>query len=161
MLIREDTGYDRVEVHDVISAAFGRLGEATLVDHLKADGDSVISLVAVDDARIIGHIMLSKLNAPFKALGLAPLSVRPERQRSGVGSLLVREGLSRARQEDWDAVFVLGDPVFYRRFGFDQERASGFSCRYAGMHFMVHPIRNSLPALTGKIDYPPAFAALE
>jgi putative acetyltransferase len=161
MIIREEELNDRAAIHDVVRAAFGHAAEAILVDQLRADGDGVISLVAVDHACIIGHIMLSEMKAPFKALGLAPVSVRPDRQRSGVGSSLVREALTLARRGMWDAVFVLGDPGFYRRFGFDPEPARGFSSPYAGPHFMVFRLKDSLPATAGRIDYASAFAALE
>ena len=161
MIVREEELQDRAAIHDVVRAAFGQAAEAVLVDQLRADGDSVISLVAVDHARIIGHVMLSKMKAPFNALGLAPVSVQPNRQRSGVGSSLVREALTRAQRGSWDAVFVLGDPGFYGRFEFDPEPASGFSSSYAGPHFMVLAMKNSLPTATGRIDYAPAFAALE
>lgn len=160
MIIREEEFDDAAAIHDVVRAAFGRIAEATLVDQLRADGDSVISLVAVDHASIIGHVMLSKMTAPFKALGLAPLSVRPDRQMSGIGSLLVREALIGARQGDWGAVFVLGDPRFYCRFGFDPEAASRFISPFAGPHFMVLPMKSGLAAVTGRIDYASAFAAL-
>ena len=136
MIIREAELNDRAAIYDVVLAAFGGPGEAKLVDQLRADGDSVISLIAVDHASIVGHVMLSKMNAPFKALGLAPVSVRPDCQKSGVGSSLVREALLRARQAGWEAVFVLGAPRFYRRFGFDPEPASRFhlSLRWPAPH---------------------------
>jgi len=159
MIIREEGPNDRLQISEVVRAAFGRMAEAHLVDQLRAEGDSIIALVAVERARIIGHAMLSHMAAPFKALGLGPVSVRPERQRSGVGSALVREALRQARQEGWGAVFVLGDPSFYRRFGFERERAAGFTCPHAGPHFMAHFMSNDLPK-TGTIDYAPAFAAL-
>jgi putative acetyltransferase len=160
MIIRDEELSDVRAVGDVIRAAFGRGAEAALVDRLRADGDSVISLVAVDRDRVVGHVMLSKMTAPLRALGLAPVSVRPDRQRSGVGSSLVREALARAQHGGWEAVFVVGDPAFYRRFGFDSELAIGFTSAYAGPHFMVLPLKNSLPVRRGTVDYPAAFAAL-
>jgi putative acetyltransferase len=160
MIIREEELDDRAAIHDLVQAAFDRVAEAALVDRLRADGDSVISVVAADHASIIGHVMLSKMKAPFRALGLAPVSVRPDRQKSGVGSSLVREALIRARHGRWEAVFVLGDPGFYRRFGFDSEPARGFASTYSGPHLMLLPL-SRLSAATGRIDYAPAFAALE
>ena len=108
------------------------MAEAHLVEQLRAEGDSVNALVAVEQTQIIGHVMLSNMAAPFKALGLGPVSVRPDRRRSGDGSALIREGLRQARQDGWHAVFVLGDPRFYRRFGFDPELAGGFTCPTQG-----------------------------
>ena len=159
MIIREEAPNDRPQISDVVQAAFGRTAEAHLVEQLRAEGDSIIAQVAVEQARIIGHAMLSNMTAPFRALGLGPVSVRPDRQRSGIGSALIREALRQARQEGWDAVFVLGDPGFYRRFGFDPELAGEFTCLYAGPHLMVLFMSNDLPR-TGTIDYASAFAAL-
>jgi putative acetyltransferase len=160
MSIRAECTNDNVAIRKVVRTAFGQPVEAVLVDQLRADGDSIISLVAVDHDQVIGHVLLSKMRAPFKALALAPVSVAPRWQRSGIGSALIREALSRARQESWDAVFVLGDPSFYGRFGFDPQLASEFSSSCAGPHFMVLPLSNCLPATSGYIEHAPAFAAL-
>lgn len=81
--------------------------------------------------------MFSRMTASFPALGLGPVSVKPERQRSGVGSRLISEGLARAQGDGWKAVFVLGDPDYYRRFGFNPALASRFHCRYSGPHLMA------------------------
>jgi putative acetyltransferase len=157
MISRDEDFGDRAAIRDVICAAFGRSAEAELVDRLRADGDGVISLVAVDHDRTVGHLMLSKMKAAIKALALAPVSVRSDRQRSGIGSSLVREALRRARIGGWDAVFVLGDPRFYRRFGFDPDLATGFTSPYAGPHFMVLPVQDGFPIRTGRIDHAAAF----
>ena len=159
MIIREAAPNDGPQISEVVQAAFGRMAEAHLVEQLRVDGDGIIALVAVEHARIVGHVMLSKMTAPFKAFGLGPVSVRPDRQRLGVGSALIREALRQARQGGCDAVFVLGDPSFYRRFGFDPDRAGSFTCLYAGPHLMVLFMSNDLPR-TGTIDYALAFAAL-
>jgi putative acetyltransferase len=159
MIIREEAPNDRPRIRELVRAAFGRMAEAYLVEQLRAEGDSIIALVAVEQAWIIGHVMLSNMVAPFKALGLGPVSVRPDRQRSGVGSALIREALRQARQGGWDAVFVLGNPSFYRRFGFDPEPAGGFTCPFAGPHLMALFMSNDLPRI-GTIDYASAFAAL-
>jgi putative acetyltransferase len=85
----------------------------------------------------------------------------PERQRTGIGSLLIRDGLARSRAAAWVGVFVLGDPAYYRRFGFRAERASGFASPYAGPHLMALALgRGDLPARRGSIRYAPAFASL-
>src|SRR5262245_52396646 len=110
MIIREEAPIDGPQISEVVQAAFGRIAEAHLVEQLRVDGDGIIALVAVEQARIVGHVMLSKMTAPFKTLGLGPVSVRPDRQRSGVGSALIREALRQARQGGWDEVFVLGGP---------------------------------------------------
>jgi len=160
MILRDEQPADGDVIREVVQAAFGRAAEAQLVDRLRGDGDAVVSLVADEAGAIVGHVLLSGLRAPFKALGLAPVSVRPERQGAGVGSALVREALARARTDGWDAVFVLGDPAYYRRFGFDPEAAQGFGSPYAGPHLMALPLKGRLPVTQGRVDYAPAFAAL-
>jgi len=159
--VRDESPDDWKAVYQVVSSAFGRLSEAELVGELREAGDSVVSLVADDDGQITGHVLLSKMDAPFPALALAPVSVIPTRQRSGIGSALIKRAVSRARDEGWAAIFVLGDPNYYKRFGFDQEAAAGFTSPYAGRHFMVLKLSPSLPATTGVLRHAPAFAALD
>jgi putative acetyltransferase len=159
IIIRDQTEADRQAVYDVVAAAFNQTLEAELVEALGDAGDAALSLVAEHDRRIIGHIALSKMEAPFPALALAPLSVRPGKQRMGVGSWLVQEALSRAQASEWAAIFVLGSPNYYQRFGFSVEAAKGFLSPYAGDHFMVLRLAQALPT-TGELRHAPAFAAL-
>jgi putative acetyltransferase len=74
---------------------------------------------------------------------------------------VIHAGLDRARPAGWQAVFVLGYPNYYRRFGFDPALGSGFTCRYSGPNFMALALAASLPTTTGTIGYAPAFAALD
>jgi len=161
MIVRLETTGDVVAIRAVAEAAFLQSAEAQLVDDLRDAGDSVFSLVAVEGETVIGHAMFSRLKAPFPALALAPVAVRPECQRMGVGSRLIREGIARSEAAGWSGIFVLGDTVFYRRFGFDVGKASGFISPYAGPHWMAVPLgRNELPTDTGSIQHAPAFAKL-
>jgi putative acetyltransferase len=93
-------------------------------------------------------------------VGLAPLAVRPDRQRSGIGARLIRAALERAKGDGWQAVFVLGDPDYYRRFGFDSSLASGFSSPYSGPHLMALALEAALPVTSGTIVYAKAFEFL-
>ena len=161
MIVRLETTGDVVAIRAIAEAAFLQSAEPQLVEDLRDAGDSVFSLVAVEGETVIGHAMFSRLKAPFPALALAPVAVRPERQRMGVGSRLIREGIARSEAAGWSGIFVLGDPVFYRRFGFDVGKASGFISPYAGPHLMAVPLgRNELPTDTGSIQHAPAFAKL-
>jgi len=160
IVIREERPEDGAAIHALVQAAFGQPLEADLVDRLREDGDSVISLVA-DDGEIVGHIMFSRMQAPFRTLGLAPVSVAPHRQRSGIGGRLIREGLDRARRAGWQVVIVLGDPDYYRRFGFDPALAQGFESPYAGPYLMALPLGDAMPASSGRLEYAPAFSGLE
>jgi putative acetyltransferase len=101
------------------------------------------------------------MTAPFRALGLGPVGVDLAGQKAGVGSQLIVDGLERARQEGWQAVFVLGDPAYYRRFGFTPELAAGFSSPYGGPHLMALALQGPLPVRTGDITYAKAFEVFE
>jgi putative acetyltransferase len=159
--VRDESPGDWKAVYEVVSSAFGRVSEAELAEALREAGDSVVSLVADDDGQVVGHLLLSKMDAPFSALALAPVSVLPTRQRNGIGSALIKRAVSKARDEGWAVIFVLGDPNYYERFGFDKEAAADFTSPYAGRHFMVLKLSPSLPATTGELRHAPAFSALD
>lgn len=95
-----------------------------------------------------------------RVLALAPLAVEPEHQRRGVGTALMREGLARADQSGESLVIVLGDPRYYRRFGF--ETAERFAIhapfRVLAGEFMVKPLGAYRRELRGLAIYPPTFA---
>ena len=86
MIIRGEKPADSAAIHELVAAAFQRPDEVVLVDRLRSDGECVISLVAVDGDEIVGYVLLSRMAAPFRALGLGPVSVKPNRQRAGIGS---------------------------------------------------------------------------
>ena len=96
--------------------------EGRIVDRLRADGDLELSLVAVDDGgAITGHIAFSPCRietAPGRWCQLAPVSVRPDVQRLGTGSALVRAGICTMRERGFAGIALVGDPAYYSRFGF-------------------------------------------
>lgn len=158
--VRPERAGDDEAIDGVIVGAFGRDDEARLVTQLRRDGDAAISLVAVAGEAVIGHVLLSPMSAPFRALGLAPLSVVPEHQRQGIGAALIDAAIVQARHGGWSAIFVLGDAAYYGRFGFRADLAAGFLSPYAGPHFMTLPLADMLPATTGRVAYAAAFERL-
>lgn len=161
--IRPESGGDAQMVRSVNLAAFPTAQEADLVDALRADGVSEISLVAEDGGRIVGQVMLSRMRVegdgrPYRALGLAPVAVLPERQREGIGSALIEVALGHAEHAGEEIVFLLGEPDYYRRFGFSAEAAAPFASPYAGPYFMAKSFV-PLPR-SGKAAYAPAFGSL-
>lgn len=160
MIIRKEHPSDAAAIHALVAAAFKRDLEAALVDRLRKDGDVEISLVAIERGEIVGHVLLSRARAELRALALGPLAVHPTHQRRGIGSALVSEALQQAAAAFWEIVFLLGDPKFYERFGFDLALASGFSSPYAGAHFMACALSKTLRTRSGKVEFPPAFAKL-
>jgi putative acetyltransferase len=158
--IRDARDNDRIAIGRLLRGAFGQDGEARLVEALRADGDVVIELVAVDGSAIAGYVLLSRMLAPFRALGLAPLAVAPARQREGIGAVLVGAAIERARAAKWDGIFLLGEPGYYTRFGFTADAARAFENSYAGPYFMLLPLASPLPAASGAVEYPAAFNLL-
>ena len=109
-LIRFETAGDLEGVGELLLEAFPTSLELRLVQQLHEDGDIVYSLVAVEAARVIGHVLFSRLAAPTGSLALAPVAVAADRRRRGVAAALIEAGLEMARKEGWAAVVVLGDP---------------------------------------------------
>jgi putative acetyltransferase len=160
--IRAEEPRDRAEVLDVVRAAFTRHPDdvALLVERLQPE----LSLVAVDGADVVGHIILSWVTvldaARPRLLCLSPLAVRPERQRQGIGAALTREALARAEAAGEPAVIVEGIPAYYPQFGFERATALGFvapSPTIPDEAFMVKRLPGFTPELAGRIVYPAAF----
>lgn len=159
VLIRDERAADRDAVRALVEAAFGRPDEAALVDELRRNGDAEIALLADDGGRIAGHVVLSPMRAPLRALALGPVSVLPGRQGEGIGSSLVRAALGRAREARWQAVFVLGEPGYYGRFGFAAGLAGPFASPFAGSYFLALELEPGvLGGRSGPVAHAPAFA---
>lgn len=91
---------------------------------------------------------------------MAPVAVTASRRRQGIAFALIDEGLERARAGGWQAVIVLGDPDYYRRFGFGHEVVSDKTCRYAGPALMGLTLtKGSIEE--SHIEYASAFSAIE
>lgn len=161
--IREEREEDRAAVRRVVERAFGRGDEADLVERLHRDGDVIVARVAVADGAVVGYVLFSRLRvdggrAPLAAASLAPLAVLPALQRRGIGSALVRHGLEACRAAAVDAVFVLGDPAYYERFGFDSASARRFASPFPVDAFMALALRpGALGGAAGVLRFAPAF----
>ena len=168
MIIRPEREEDYESVRRVIELAFGQPDEADLVDALRRLASPYISLVAVQDDEIVGHIFFSPVtihtdDSAFEAIGLAPLAVLPDRQNLGIGSALTREGLEACRRAGGEIVVVLGHPNYYPRFGFYTAREKGLACEYdvPDEHFMVAELsEGALAGRRGLVKYHPAFASV-
>lgn len=109
-----------------IAAAGAGPGEAEIVLGLRRDGALTLSLVAESGEEPIGHIAFSPVTvgaAKCGWFGLGPVSVRPDRQRQGIGGALIREGLARLRAQGALGCVLLGYPPYYARFGFEPDAA--------------------------------------
>jgi putative acetyltransferase len=133
--VRTENLEDRKSVRRVNELAFEQPNEADLVDALRANANPYISLVAVIDEQVVGHIFFSPVSvesegSAFTAMGLAPMAVLPEYQNQGIGSQLVREGLRECERLGQDIVVVLGHPNYYPRFGFAPASLKGLRSEY-------------------------------
>jgi putative acetyltransferase len=161
--IRERISTDDEAIRHLNDAAFGGSYESKLVGDLRAAGLAVIELVAIEQSAITGHVLLSQLavavgDGQIRALSLAPMSVRPDRQRRGIGSGLVRRGLDLARERRWQAIIVLGHPDYYPRFGFSTALARPLASPFSGDAFMaLELVPDALKGSGGRVVYPPAF----
>jgi putative acetyltransferase len=142
MIIRAEETRDIDQVQALVRAAFPTDAERKLVDALRANGKAIISLVAVQGEKVLGHILFSPVSttppAEAKGVGLAPVAVLPNVQSQGIGSRLIQEGLGQCQELGYDYCVVLGDPRYYRRFGFEQASRIGLQNEYgADEAFMV------------------------
>jgi putative acetyltransferase len=132
--IRTEKENDLPAIREVNLSAFPTSEEADLVERLRRDADPLVSLVAELDGGVVGHILFSPVELPLQptppAMGLAPVAVLPERQNQGTGSALVRSGLHACRELGAPAVFVLGHPDFYPRFGFIPASSFDLKCEF-------------------------------
>jgi putative acetyltransferase len=161
--IRKETEKDYGEVIQIVSEAFGNEAEARLVEKLRKIPH--ISMIALLDGKIIGHICFSPVSIEnaeqTNFLGLAPMAVSPEFQNQGIGSKLIREALKVCTENGHEAIFVLGHPDYYPRFGFEIAKPRGFTCEYPvkDEHFMVLELKqNALKGKQGLVKYSDEFA---
>ena len=164
ILIRPETPADAGDIRAVNRAAFGVSVEADLVDRLRADLDLHLSLVAEDAGRIVGHCGFSRLivrdgGEAAKAVSLGPVSVLPDCQRQGAGQIMIRDGIARLTRSGETLIFVLGDPHYYSRFGFDAAAATAYRTPYDGPYMQVLRLSDDAP-VRGDVSYAPAFASL-
>lgn len=148
--IRPETAADHDALDRLLHTAFGGPQEAQLVRTLRRQGDLSLSLVAHAAGTALGHVALSPLSGSHPALALAPLAVAPKARGLGIGAALVRDAIARAGATP---IVVLGDPAYYRRFGF---APVDLDSPHAGPALMAI---GDLPA-GSTIRHAPAFAAL-
>ena len=170
LTIRPEQSTDHEQVFQVNQLAFGQPDEAHLVQALRRSSAFIaeLSLVAVEDERVVGHILFSRIvvrsrATTHEALALAPMAVLPARQRVGIGSSLVRRGLADARHLGHRVVIVVGHPEYYPRFGFVPGEPLGVTPPFevSPGAFMVLELQpNALVGVRGEVQYPPEFGEL-
>lgn len=164
MIIRQEQEPDYGAIEQVTADAFALVEhsdqtEPAIIAALRDAGALTISLVATDGDEVIGHVAFSAVTIDgedHRWFGLGPVSVRPDRQGRGIGGALIRQGLHELRAQGAAGCVLLGNPGYYRRFGFVNDP----DLRYPGAppeYFMRLTFDGSDPA--GQVEYHAAFGA--
>lgn len=136
--IRNESITDIPTVRSLNELAFGQSEEADIVDRLRKSCDNILSLVAVKDDEIVGHIFFSPTTVNgdcgvIIGMGLAPMAVLPEHQHQDIGSSLVMHGLEFLKDAGCPFVIVLGHAQYYPRFGFKPASRYGLKSQWDGI----------------------------
>ena len=164
VVVRPENADDYAAVAAVTEAAFGKPGERRMIEAIRASDGYVpdLSLVADEGGEIVGHVILSyvSLTNGTRLLELGPISVRPERQREGIGGALIRDALAIADERGEPLVLVLGHPSYYPRFGFERASTLGISPPEGipDEPWMAIKLSAYRPEIRGQVVLPASFA---
>ncbi|WP_445474894.1 GNAT family N-acetyltransferase [Methanococcoides methylutens] len=169
MLIRKEEDTDYSAITKVNDQAFGQENEGRLVVNLRMHSDFVpeLSLVAEVDGKVVGHILFFPIKIvddgkEFDSLSLAPMAVLPKFQKQGIGSALVKEGLTMAENLGYSSVIVLGHAEYYPRFGFRPASQWDIRAPFEDVPdeaFMaIELVDGALDDVSGVVEYPEEFS---
>jgi putative acetyltransferase len=166
--IRKENKDDIKEIYKINSLAFGQENEARLVNLLRESVTFVpeLSLVATMDNKILGHILFTKIKIvndnqnEVDSLALAPMAVKPNIQKNGIGGQLIRAGLDKARELNFKSVIVLGHKHYYPKFGFVPTSKWNIKSPFdvpTDAYMAIELIEGSLKNVYGTVEYPKEF----
>lgn len=166
LTIRNEQAADIDAISALTAAAFEHAEHSShteqfIVNALRRSGQLSVSLVAVHNNEIIGHVAISLVTVSSGAtgwFGLGPISVGPDCQGQGVGSALMEAALAELRRLGGVGCVVLGEPGYYGRFGFKAEpglELPGVPQEY----FQAVSFGDEMPS--GTVKYHAAFEATE
>ncbi|MBM6995984.1 N-acetyltransferase [Paenibacillus sp. DXFW5] len=169
MIIRTETERDFNEVYKLNYLAFGnREDESKLVERIRKSNEYIpeLSIIAEMENEIVGHLLLSKAKVEdhenaYTVIVLAPIAVKPNRQKQGIGSRLIEEGIRRCRTLGYGIILLIGHPSYYPRLGFQPARKHGLDLKQFEVPdevFMVYEVEEGkLKEIKGELKYPKAF----
>lgn len=162
MHVRAERAEDHEAIAAVVEAAFGSTDEPRLVEGFRASAGYLpeLALVAEEGGEVVGHVLftLTELINGTSILMLSPLAVRPDRQRRGIGSALVRKGLRVSAERTEPLVIVEGNPSYYSRFGFVAASELGLERPYETIPeaaFQALRLPAYVERARGPVVYPP------
>ena len=166
--IREEEIKDYEEVEKVIeesfkTAEFTDNDEHNLVRRLRKSNEFIkeLSLIAEDNNKIVGHILLTKAfiknnNRECETLALAPLAVLPDYQNRGIGKSLINMSIEKAREMGYKSIVVLGHENYYPKFGFKKTSDYGIKAPFDvpdEAYMILELIPNALNGVNGVVEY--------
>ncbi len=161
LALRRERAGDEAAIRRVVDEAFGGPSESRLIDVLRDSGEVLLSLVAEDEGDVVGHVLFSPVVLEGQqGMGLGPMAVTPARQRSGIGSRLIRLGLETLQSSACPFVVVLGHPDYYPRFGFVAAETRGVRCEWdvpSGVFRILVLDEPAMKGVSGTARYLPAF----
>ena len=140
--IRPESREDYELIDELLTETFGQPDEAAIMRRLRETPDLILSLVAESHGELIGHVAFSRALAVSEAdilhlACLAPMAVKPSKQRKGIGAALIRRGLEMIRELRFPGVVLVGQPEYYARFGFSAANAAALECPYSGPYLQA------------------------
>ncbi|MGG7142723.1 GNAT family N-acetyltransferase [Clostridium nigeriense] len=172
IIIRKEETKDYEKVEKVIeesfkTAEFTDKDEHNLVRRLRKSAEFVkeLSLIAEDNDRIVGHILLTKAfikenNREFDTLALAPVAVLPDYQKRGIGKSLINKAIEKAIELGYKSIVVLGHENYYPKFGFKKASDYGIKAPFEvpdEAYMILELIPNALNGVNGTVEYSKAF----
>ena len=163
IIVRAELPFDYKKIKEINDKAFNQEIEGKLVDKLREANCDIISLVAVFDNQVVGHIMFSpvEINNEVVGMGLAPIAVIPEFQNKGIGSELIKAGIEEVKKRNYSLIVVIGHAEYYSHFGFIPASKCGLKSEYdvpneifMALNFNETKWNNAL------VKYRPEFAVL-
>ena len=168
IIIRQENPNDYTDVYAVNKQAFEEEEEAKLVEMLRRSNAFIpeLSLVATIDDNVVGHILFTKIKIIDKdkneheSLALAPMAVKSNFQRSGIGGILIKKGLDKAREMNFKSIIVLGHDRYYPKFGFEPTTKWNITCPYdvpENVFMGLELVEGGLKNVTGMVKYSQEF----
>lgn len=167
--IRPESSSDIPGINSLLKAAFNEDSESLLVQQLRVTSEFIdeFSWVLESPNQLLGYLLLSPIDiqhdqSTIASLALAPMAVLPERQRQGLGGLLVNHAIEKAQSAEWGSIIVLGHPEYYPKFGFEVASKWGVTCPFEVPDevFMAIELAPGSLSAGGKVVYPAPFTSL-
>jgi len=161
--IRQEIPEDQDRVYEIEAAAFGSRIQPDLVNVLRQSAKPMLSLISMLNGALVGHILFTPVTFDTDPAGLAcqlsPIAIDPRYQKRGIGGDLIREGLGRCQSLGWSSVFLVGNPIYYSRFGFQMAAPLGFSIDGPHNPYLqvIELQMGALKSLSGQVSFHPAF----